>query len=387
MSTPKHARVGHRTRWARALIVTTTLVVAIGAASTPPATAALATTARARAATGPIWDHAVRGGPWGLAADSKGAVVPMQEGDVLSLDRNGRMQWQSHLGEDEVVESTPALDHSAVLVGGSKLVTALDRASGAQRWQQPFDDDVTSVALAGDLALAGDNAGTLAAFDAATGTRRWSVRFDGRLWTAPRVDRRAGVVVATWHGSTSSPVRVFDLATGALRWEAPTMGYTAAPVVHRGRVFLASGDGQYHARVQARSLATGALAWETTVPGSFEQGIQPAAAGNDLAVVDHFGVVTVLDVRRGRIRWQHALRHPLIDTQVLLTARRVVLTSFSGTVFVLARNSGHVIRELTARRLEGYPISIATTSWGGPPRLLLALRLDAPFRIELRPLP
>jgi outer membrane protein assembly factor BamB len=150
---------------------------------------------------------------------------------------------------------------------------------------------------------------------------------------------------------------------------------------------VAVGDGNRHARVEARDLATGESRWSTTVPGSFEEAIEPAADVHDVVVVDHLGVVTLLDLTSGAVRWQHDVEYASIETHMSLTGRRVVFTSFSGDVFVLDRATGRVVSQLSARRLGGYPIATWATAWGARPGLLVALRMDEPFRVELRPLP
>ncbi len=319
-----------------------------------------------------------------MAADRSGAVVVTDAPSVEALDRRGRLRWRAHV--EGVVESTPALGGGRVLVGGRGLVTELSRATGARRWQQPMDSDVTSLALVGDVAVAGDHAGTLAAFDARTGGLRWSVRHPGRLWAAVRADLATGALVATWHEGSAPAVRVFDRATGALRWEAPTDVMTAAPVVRAGAVVLAIGDGNRNARVESRDLATGALRWSTSVPGSFEEAIEPAADDRDVVVVDHHGVVSMLDVATGELRWQHDVQFALIDTQMPLTGSRVVFRSFSGDVFVLARDDGHVVARYTAEDLGGYAIATVLVPWPGPARILVALRYDT-ARLDLRRLP
>ena len=64
-------------------------------------------------------------------------------------------------------------------------------------------------------------------------------------------------------------------------------------------VVLAIGDGHRHARVEARDLATGERRWQTPVPASFEEAIEPAVDAGVVAVVDHFGVVSLLDLATG----------------------------------------------------------------------------------------
>ncbi len=182
------------------------------------------------------------------------------------------------------------------------------------------------------------------------------MRYPGALWSGARVDLARGAVVASWHQSDSPAVRVFDLGTGALRWEAPTDRFSGAPALHDGRVVLTIGDGDRHARVEARALDTGVVQWQTPVPASFEEAIEPALDDDAVAVVDHFGAVTVLDAGSGRIRWQHDLADVLVATRVALTGQRVALTSYAGVLHVLDRRDGHVggpPRSRAARRAAG----------------------------------
>jgi outer membrane protein assembly factor BamB len=254
-------------------------------------------------------------------------------------------------------------------------VAAFDRADGTTRWSQPRSVATNSLAVTGDTVLVGDDSGTLAALDAATGAERWSVQYPGALWSGARVDARRGAVVATWHQSESPAVRVLDLATGALRWEAATDRFTAAPALRHDLVVVAVGDGNRHARVEAHDLATGALRWQTRVPASFEEAIEPDADDRTVAVVDHFGVVTVLDLATGKLRWQHDLADVLLSTRVVLTGRRVAFTSYAGVLHVLDRRDGHVVQTLAADRLGGLPVAMAEAPWRPGGGVLLAVRL------------
>ena len=90
---------------------------------------------------------------------------------------DGHEQWTTPV--DGILPGAPALDREVVLVGGETGVTALARRDGAVQWRRPMGDLTYAVAVAGDVALAGDRAGTLTAFDVATGDVRWSVHFSG----------------------------------------------------------------------------------------------------------------------------------------------------------------------------------------------------------------
>lgn len=331
-----------------------------------------------------VWHAVVADGPSELAADAAGVVVTSVAQSVRLLDAHGRLQWR--VAPVDVDLGQPALGPDLVVVGGVHSVTGFARSDGTRRWSQPRAAAVHSVAVARDTVLVGDDRGTLTALDARSGTERWSVQYPGALGSGARVDLATGAVVATWHQSETPAVRVFDLATGAPRWDAPTDRSTAAPTVHAGRVVLAIGDGDRHARVESRDLATGAVQWQTPVPASFESAIEPAADDHAVAVVDHFGVVTVLDPATGRLRWQHDLADVLLASRVVLTRDRVAFTSYAGVLHVLDRRDGHEVRALAATRLGGLPVATTPSPFGRGQGVLLALRLRD-WGVQFRRLP
>lgn len=327
--------------------------------------------------TGVEWRATMKDGPWDLAGDRRGIVVTTSASSVSAFSADGRVQWRTPV--DDLALGQPALSADLAIVGGERTVTALARADGTLRWRHPTVDQARSLAIAGDTVLVGDDTGTLAALDAATGSVRWSSQHPGALWSGARVDHDSGAVVATWHQTTNPAVRVFDLATGVLRWEAPTGRYSAAPVVRAGSVVVAIGDGNRNARVEARDLVTGAVRWQTPVPASFEEAIEPAADDDLVVVVDHFGVVTVLDLASGAIRWQHDLAEVVLATRVLLSEERVAFTSYRGVLSVLDRGDGRLVARLGPDRLGGQPVATLRTPGAGgvrgAGRMLLAVRL------------
>jgi outer membrane protein assembly factor BamB len=349
------------------------LVLAVGLAVPTPT----------RAATGtlgpPIWTTDVRCCPWGLAVDGHGAVVTIQERSVVALDLQGHSRWETDV--EGVQWGKPAMDASLVLVGATRRVVALARADGTPRWQQPMDTRVTSVALAGSFALVGDQNGTLRAFDAATGAVRWSVHYDGDIVTAAQVDAATSTVVVVWTEPPAPAARALDLATGTVRWEQALGLYSAAPALGDGRVFLGTGDGHYDAWIAALDLASGAGTWWLASPASFQSGIVPAVDGRDLVVVDQLGRVTSIDPASGKPRWTQDLNRRVLDTEVVLLPRRVVVTTLSRELFVLDRVSGRVLRQVAAEGIGAFPYAVARVGPGG--RVIVAYRLTEPGRVEM----
>jgi outer membrane protein assembly factor BamB len=201
----------------------------------------------------------------------------------------------------------------------------------------------------------------------------------GDLWAAPAALAKAGVGAVVWEGDEPH-LRVFDLATGAVVWESVVEAGVSAPVIRDGMVVLGEGNGNFAARVVARDLASGAERWSVAAPASFESGVTPAAAGDDAAVCDHFGTVTLVDARTGTTRWQTPLREPILETRVVLAPRAVVLRTYGGRIVILDRGSGRVIRRLHP---GGFPVGFGV----GEGRLVFAVRLAQPDRVESEGLP
>jgi outer membrane protein assembly factor BamB len=115
-------------------------------------------------------------------------------------------------------------------------------------------------------------------------------------------------------------------------------------------------------------------------PASFESGVTPGAAGRDVVVSDHFGTVTLVDVRAGKTQWQTAIREPILDTRVVVGRDTVVIRTYGGKVVVLDRDSGRVIRRVDP---GGFPVGIGTSAG----RLIFAARLARPDRVEAIAMP
>ncbi len=120
-------------------------------------------------------------------------------------------------------------------------------------------------------------------------------------------------------------------------------------------------------------------------PRRSRSGVVPASDGRDLVVVDQIGRVTAFDPVAGAVRWTRALNRNVIDSRVVLFARRVVVTTLRGELFVLDRVSGRVVAHADGRDFDGIPVLVAPTR--RPNRMLVTIRLTQPGRVEMRRVP
>jgi outer membrane protein assembly factor BamB len=339
------------------------------------------TDARRRDPATRVWSATVDW-PFSLGVDGRDAVVTVSRNRVVDLDTaDGRERWHSDL--PHVTHYDPALDADTVLISAADRFVALERDSGAQRWEVSVGENAGGVALARvddvPIAVLTTERGVVAARDSGTGAARWSVQVPGDIYAQPAVDTGAGAGAVVWRGDEER-LRVFDLATGALHWEAVIDPGATAPAIHEGLVVLGEGKGNFEARVVGRDLASGAERWSVPVPASFESGLMPGIDGDDVAVSDHFGTVTLVDTRAGRTRWQTAIREPILDTRVLLTARTVALTTYGGQIVILDRRTGQIVRRLDP---GGFPVGIGVSGR----RLVFAVRFARPDRVEALAMP
>jgi outer membrane protein assembly factor BamB len=326
------------------------------------------------------------GWPFSLGVRGRDAVVTVSRNQVVALhSASGRERWRTDV--NQVTHYEPALDGRTVLVSADDRFVALERASGARRWEAPVGEHAGGGVLtrvgSRPIALVTTERGFVAALDGHTGQAVWSAQLPGDIWAAPAADATAGVGAVLWtgpDGETVNRLRVFDLATGAVRWESVVEAGASAPVIGDGLVVLGEGNGNFAARVVGRDLSSGAERWSVPVPASFESGVTPGAAGGDVVVSDHFGTITLVDAHAGKARWQAAIREPILDTRVLLGAHAVVVRTYGGRVVVLDRDSGRVIRRVDP---GGFPVGIGA----GAGRLIFAVRLARPDRVEAVAMP
>ena len=320
--------------------------------------------------------------PFSLGVDGGDAVVTVSRNRVVDVDAaSGRERW--HADVAHVTHYDPTLDAETVLVSGDDRFVALERDSGALRWEAAVGEHAGGSALARtggeQIALVTTERGVVAALDGRTGQTRWSVQVPGDIYSAPAADAAAGVAAVVWTGDEDR-LSVFDLATGAVRWETTIDPAATAPTIHKELVVLGEGKGNFEARIVGRDVSSGAERWSTTVPASFESGLTPGTDGDDVAVSDHFGTVTLVDTRSGKPRWQTAIREPILDTRLVLTHDAVAFTTYAGQAVILDRRSGRVLRRVAP---GGFPVGIGVSNR----RLIFAVRLARPDRVEALPLP
>jgi outer membrane protein assembly factor BamB len=304
------------------------------------------------------WWSPVNGEPVGLALDDDAvAVAALDEVRLLGVP-DGRVRWRTAV--PGVRRYRPAIAGDRVVATGERALTVLDRRDGTTVATVPVSGP-GPVALLPDgagalVAVAASESGAVVGVDAADGRVRWSADHPGSLLAAPVGGGGTGIV--TWPGRTGGTVRAFAVATGAVVWERPVGPVVGAPLVHGDRVVVVEGPGIHGSVAVGLDLRTGAEVW----------------------LLDGMGTVVALDPASGRVRWRQETGRPLVQGRLALLPGVVAFASAADDLCVLGRSDGRI---RAVRALGGVPADLV----GTPGRLLVALRLGRPSRVEALPAP
>jgi outer membrane protein assembly factor BamB len=329
------------------------------------------------------WWAPVHGEPLGVAVDGPDVAAAALD-EVRLIDRGGgRTRWKTTVRG--VRRYRPALAGDRVAATGETALVLLERGDGRAVAAVPFAGPGPVTLLDGPggrrLAVAGSEYGQLLVVDAADGAVLWTVTHPGEIPVAARGD--GTTVVAGWHDDAGATLRAFDLATGAPRWERPLGPVAGSPLVAGSTVVVVHGEGIHSAAARGIDLATGAERWQTPLPGWWDGALEPAGDRTDPATVyllDGMGSVVALDPGTGAIRWRQDTGRPLVDGRLTLTPDRVLFASYDDELMVVDRADG---RLRSAEVQSGVPIDVA----GAGDRVVVALRLATPSRVEARPVP
>ncbi len=300
----------------------------------------------------------VRGG---LAVADGTVVVPQVDGTVLGLDAtSGAERWRHELSSNLPPEmgalfGAPAAERDDVFVGNQRALAVLTASAGALVWtDDPVPDGADSQSAAAVAIGEGIVVGTfnralggVIAWDRTNGKRLWSVLDDSTVAinASPVISRDSVYFV-----SGADEVSALDLA-GQLRWRTklddggfdwgnatigtPALadGVLVVPTLYRDLVALDAATGTELWRL---SGTPGPLR-ATHYRGGGEAGFaaSPVIAGGIVWAVDTSGVVSALELHRGRVLWQQALGVPVL-AGLAISGDWLVIASYDGTVRALA---------------------------------------------------
>ncbi len=287
--------------------------------------------------------------------------------------------WQAQLtGQVGVLGMPLVVDGTVLVADGAGLVTAVTEAAGTPVWAAPVDDPgAISLAVVGDLVVAGGENGRLHAVRRATGETAWSVDIgaggslnvvaDGGilvvastdahvygvdpqggavLWdlrAAGQVTRGAAVAAGVGIvGDDAGRVTEFEVATGRVihAWELGP-GEITTPVMDAGVAFVAHGfaDGS-PAILVALPLAGGPEQWRWTLPHAGRLFIG-AVAEEQVYALDDEGTAWMINGRTGTGAALYQAKGAFGSVGAIV-GQELILTSADGAIAAIDRATGAV---------------------------------------------
>ena len=241
---------------------------------------------------------------------------------------------------------------------GRAAIHAFALASGEALWEVDLPDNRGLYPDRGAMALAEDGtlyAATLGGFvlalDAIRGTRRWESRVPGAVY---------GGVVASGDWllvPAGDAVCVLARADGRVVRTLPVGGVLdTAPAAGAGRAYVC-GD---HQRVLCYEIATGALLWEAETDGSFDAA--PLFAAGMVFAATLAGTVYALNADTGAQLWKTSVSSRPISASPALSADGLLFVGGDdGYLHIVAAETGNLIR---SRRLSASPLRCAPVCTG-----------------------
>lgn len=266
--------------------------------------------------------------------------APVQAGLAMVRGRDG---------EELVVVATaePSADRADV------VALRPGRGAPARVWVTRVDGAVIGTpAVSGDgrTLVVGSAGHRVTALDAATGAERWSFRTGRPALAAPTwlpaADPPEGLVLAP----AGRTLHLLDGASGALRWQAEVGGFIGGQATADDRsVYVGAGDGD----AAAYDLATGALRWETVIdrrarpyvtliysPWGTHATVLPEAGASGLVLVSTVTGTRALDRTTGLIVWRLNGGFMYSAPLVMDELGQVVLVSELGDVVAVDPSTG-----------------------------------------------
>ena len=238
----------------------------------------------------------------------------------------------------EKIMAEPILVNDAVLLSkSSKTLELVDIRTFSPVWKAELKDIVKHPALFyNGVVIAGSTDGYLYTLHSKTGKILAANKITPSI-TSPFAASYKNI----YFGSSDKHFYCTSFYQAKIKWKQKTGGIvTARPVLHDKNVIYASGDGY----VYCSNLETGESIWQKKgfSPDFHNLVLQDGlvyAAGTD-------SYIYCINPADGKIIWKFFCLGENITTEPLITARTVVLSTNKGTVFILSRRDGNLLRKI-----------------------------------------
>lgn len=258
---------------------------------------------------------------------------------------SGEELW-THEVTSYVTRATPAVVDGTVYVGGGFSFSALDAATGEERWTIPLQyGGHASPTVRDGLVVVSSQQGWLFALKTKTGEVAWRLPTEGIVFGAAAITERAVI-----YGTDEGILYSVDKQTGTLDWRISLPGAIyATPVVIDNTILATTQAGEIH----AVDRTSGDRVW-TANQGS----AQPPATNGDIVVLSASdGGVYGLDLATGERRWLYPSGKQAMSAPVI--AGNLAIVGTGNSLMALDLGTGEAVWYfLAGDTIESAPIVI-----------------------------
>jgi outer membrane protein assembly factor BamB len=215
------------------------------------------------------------------------------EGVITAIDREtGAVRWQTIVGDGRTgtpdsVDSTPAVSRGVLYTGVDHVGTiALDADTGLELWRAPYGGEFSSPAVAGHHVFISGIDEKVYALDAATGELTWSFTTGDSNFASVAIKEDA-----IYFPSSSGIFYALDAGTGQVKWQLDDAGGAASPAIVGDTVIAASALGADQPGPGALlgiHIATGQELWKVDIGPTLSS---PAISDGKIFAVDFQGIL------------------------------------------------------------------------------------------------
>ena len=275
----------------------------------------------------------------GLGGDAARMAVVTQ-GNMLVVLEQGKELWRANI--QALVLTAPLVAGGRVFVlGGDRMISAFDAATGQRLWQQQRTGEPLILARAGLLMAVGDTlvvglGGRVLGLNPQNGSTRWDVALANVRGTN-EVERLADIVAGTSRRGSAVCMRAFQSAVGCvdgnsgrLLWTRTANGF-AGVAGDANTLVGTEADG----RLRAWQRASGEVVWSSE-NFRFRGLSAPVVWDRSMVFGDSAGFLHFLDIRDGTLLNRLVTDDSAVTLGPVLVGKNVVAVTQRGGLYAYA---------------------------------------------------
>ncbi len=283
---------------------------------------------------GPIFSSSVAGLGMLYVSSTDGYLYAFQQD-------SGSIAWRVRL-DNLLTDATPALEGQVLFVSlHSTALEALDAHTGQVYWTFETGEKIQAPPLVVGRRVLIASRMTLWVVDATSGRNIWKFHRGENGWPTTGSPAVAGNVIYVGLG-TGTQLWALDLTNGHILWSFDTGDRIASGALAKAdTIYVATWRGN----IFAINRANGTKRWVYTLNVSHNQNVVDGVAGSmalangHLYVGGYRGVISCIDVLRGKLIWRFATGAQILATPVVAVGR-VYIGSGDGTFYALDTQTG-----------------------------------------------